>query len=323
MRLTCPNCGAEYEVPDEVIPSVGRDVQCSNCGDTWYQYHPDNMPEPDDLPDADPDLTADPAAETEDWPEDAAPVDADEDQDEDDSGDRDDAEDDDVSPQSERPSLRRRPLSPEVKSILREEAQLEERTRVADPLESQPDLGLSEPAPPPPPRRESVADSRLARVREKPEARAEPPSVPDDAIPSRRNLLPDIEEINSSLRRKGETIRTEDARSGRKAAPRKKRGFRGSFLLIVLLLVLATVVYVQAPRIVEAFPQVADPMQSYVDAVDQGRVWLDKQAATLAEKLDELAQEAPAVPSADPTANPSVLPATPSTTDGAATTTGN
>ena len=42
MRLTCPNCGAQYEVPDEVIPDDGRDVQCSNCGDTWFQAHPDN-----------------------------------------------------------------------------------------------------------------------------------------------------------------------------------------------------------------------------------------------------------------------------------------
>ncbi|WP_083096104.1 zinc-ribbon domain-containing protein [Pseudophaeobacter leonis] len=37
MRLTCPNCGAQYEVPDDVIPDEGRDVQCSNCGDTWFQ----------------------------------------------------------------------------------------------------------------------------------------------------------------------------------------------------------------------------------------------------------------------------------------------
>lgn len=40
MRLICPNCGAQYEVPDDVIPASGRDVQCSNCGDTWFQKHP-------------------------------------------------------------------------------------------------------------------------------------------------------------------------------------------------------------------------------------------------------------------------------------------
>lgn len=42
MRLTCPNCGAQYEVPAEVIPETGRDVQCSECGTTWFQHHPDH-----------------------------------------------------------------------------------------------------------------------------------------------------------------------------------------------------------------------------------------------------------------------------------------
>lgn len=40
MRLICPNCGAQYEVPESVIPESGRDVQCSSCGNTWFQHHP-------------------------------------------------------------------------------------------------------------------------------------------------------------------------------------------------------------------------------------------------------------------------------------------
>ena len=40
MRLICPNCGAQYEVPESVIPETGRDVQCSSCGHTWFQSHP-------------------------------------------------------------------------------------------------------------------------------------------------------------------------------------------------------------------------------------------------------------------------------------------
>ena len=44
MRLTCPNCDARYQVSDEAIPPAGRDVQCSNCGQTWFQHHPDNPP---------------------------------------------------------------------------------------------------------------------------------------------------------------------------------------------------------------------------------------------------------------------------------------
>lgn len=37
MRLICPRCGAQYEVDDSVIPTSGRDVQCSGCGQTWFQ----------------------------------------------------------------------------------------------------------------------------------------------------------------------------------------------------------------------------------------------------------------------------------------------
>lgn len=41
MRLVCPNCDAEYEVDNAVIPDGGRDVQCSNCGHAWFQISPE------------------------------------------------------------------------------------------------------------------------------------------------------------------------------------------------------------------------------------------------------------------------------------------
>jgi len=37
MRLICPNCVAQYEVDQDVIPPEGRDVQCANCGHSWFQ----------------------------------------------------------------------------------------------------------------------------------------------------------------------------------------------------------------------------------------------------------------------------------------------
>ena len=37
MRLICPNCVAQYEVDEDVIPTEGRDVQCANCGHNWFQ----------------------------------------------------------------------------------------------------------------------------------------------------------------------------------------------------------------------------------------------------------------------------------------------
>lgn len=45
MRLSCPNCTAEYEVDSALITDAGREVQCSNCGHTWYQRG-DAAPEP-------------------------------------------------------------------------------------------------------------------------------------------------------------------------------------------------------------------------------------------------------------------------------------
>lgn len=48
MRLICPNCDAQYEVGAGVIPLSGRDVQCSNCGQTWFQTHPDMLADEED-----------------------------------------------------------------------------------------------------------------------------------------------------------------------------------------------------------------------------------------------------------------------------------
>ncbi|WP_417807249.1 zinc-ribbon domain-containing protein [Thioclava sp.] len=56
MRLVCPNCGAQYEVDDAVIPPNGRDVQCSNCAHGWFQPSKAMLdaeaatPEPDPAP---------------------------------------------------------------------------------------------------------------------------------------------------------------------------------------------------------------------------------------------------------------------------------
>ncbi|OIQ31153.1 MAG: hypothetical protein BM562_08810 [Alphaproteobacteria bacterium MedPE-SWcel] len=68
MRLICPNCGAQYEVPEDVIPDEGRDVQCSNCGDTWFQSSArmlaqEALATPEDLVDAQDDTALPPQPE--------------------------------------------------------------------------------------------------------------------------------------------------------------------------------------------------------------------------------------------------------------------
>ncbi|MBO8875663.1 zinc-ribbon domain-containing protein, partial [Staphylococcus aureus] len=37
MRLTCPECDAQYEVEDSLIPPGGRSVECARCGHMWHQ----------------------------------------------------------------------------------------------------------------------------------------------------------------------------------------------------------------------------------------------------------------------------------------------
>ena len=44
MRLICPNCSAEYEIPDDAIPEGGRDLQCSSCGGTWFSKSDETDP---------------------------------------------------------------------------------------------------------------------------------------------------------------------------------------------------------------------------------------------------------------------------------------
>lgn len=119
MRLTCPNCGARYEVPDEVIPPGGRDVQCSNCDQTWFQKKPEAEAA---------DKAESPKASPVEKPADAAPPDAE-------------------STRGSAPERSgERSLNPAVAEILRAEAarEAELRAKEAGNLEVQPDLGLPE-----------------------------------------------------------------------------------------------------------------------------------------------------------------------------------
>lgn len=61
MRITCPNCGAQYEIADDLIPEEGRELQCSNCGHIWFERP--ERPEAED--DADAPVAEAPEAEDE------------------------------------------------------------------------------------------------------------------------------------------------------------------------------------------------------------------------------------------------------------------
>ena len=260
MRLICPNCDAQYEVPSDVVPTEGRDVQCSNCGQTWFQNHPDHMP-PAQAEDAQPDA---PAIEETDAHEEIV-----------------------ETPQEPQ----RREIDPAVADILRQEAEHETHLREQESagLESQPDLGLDD-AEDEAARRAREARARMARMRGEDPAAETNPAAAAAAVGSRRDLLPDIEEINSTLRSTGDRqIAGDDTSAMAPVRARKKRGFRRGFFLMILLAIVLAAVYIFAPDIAKAVPQVDPYLSAYVTYVDQARGWLDGHVQSLLKWLDDTA----------------------------------
>src|SRR5438067_205597 len=37
MQLSCPNCGATYQVPDNAIGPNGRKIRCRACQTSWFE----------------------------------------------------------------------------------------------------------------------------------------------------------------------------------------------------------------------------------------------------------------------------------------------
>lgn len=315
MRLTCPNCGAIYEVPDNVIPEDGRDVQCSNCAHTWFQG---------------PATPADPAEE--------APAPVEEPQEEffepqEQVTEPEASADDEISPEemldrlaaeeeaeSELPTEpdnefedeegapaptampMRRELDPMVREVLRQEAQYEADRRAKDDgeaLESQPELGLDQPV------RKRIIPADIPSLREKEaqeasEAETEGEETPetdveqDTAHRSRRDLLPDVEDINSTLRtREAPKVRSVRTPGELMEDPEevRQRGFRSGFFLTLIFALLLAMFYVKAGALSASMPATAPVLRTYVEAVDGARNWLDTKARGVAGWLDSFSSE--------------------------------
>jgi hypothetical protein len=94
---------------------------------------------------------------------------------------------------------------------------------------------------------------------------------------ARRDLLPDIEEINSTLRASSENRGGDEAAlmadDANVTAP--NTGFRSGFSLMLLIAVVLIAAYVAAPKIIQQIPASEAAMTNYVAGVDAARVWLD------------------------------------------------
>ena len=164
--------------------------------------------------------------------------------------------------------------SDKLKSLA-QEAQARAAESASD-LETQPDLGLESQSAPEDLRGQE-ARARMARLRGEPEPRPADPDPKEDIDPdSRRNLLPDIDEINSSLEHtpeRDEDMSTTDAELARRASG---GGFRRGFLWAVLLFVILTLVYIFAPQIAGLTPALEAPMTAYVNMVNDLRILLQQ-----------------------------------------------
>jgi predicted Zn finger-like uncharacterized protein len=254
MRLICLNCNAQYEVDASAIPTTGRDVQCSNCGNAWFQD-----PEPAAvLPDDEGAAASGPQITPEEDTFDAPPL----------------------------PPPKRRVIDESVLAILREEAEREAIARRADAatLEMQGELGLSEPAPAPAisVTKQASAAATVPRGVDKciPATTTQPVDVPQ---PAQREQLPDIAQINSSLS-PSPIPDTADARTphGKADQPdlsvgsgKQASGFWSGFGLMLLLAGLCMVIYLMVPQLSRQFPAAADALAAYQADVNALRGWLD------------------------------------------------
>jgi predicted Zn finger-like uncharacterized protein len=237
MRLLCPNCDAEYEVDASVIPDNGRDVQCSNCGHAWFQLPPEIEAEIE----AEDALYEAPPAH--------APV---------------------AAPTAPPDEVMRRGIDDSVLAVLREEAERETSVRRGEAppaVETQTEMGLQ------PQAAVGAVAQRIARMKGV-DPVAQPAALAK--AQTRREMLPEIEEINSTLRASSEKRTGEAAAvAATMAAAKGSGGFRSGFVLMLLLAVVLVALYVMAASISQQIPGAAAALEAYVTAVDSARLALD------------------------------------------------
>lgn len=297
MRLICPSCGAQYEVDESVIPDAGRDVQCSNCGNAWFQMSAAQLRAQDDAAAAASEATATAPEGTEEWTEAEAEAEAEAPAEADAEATASDLIEEVADPAPApvpepaepepapvpvepepaaartEPEPKRKTLDDAVMNVLREEAARERRAREAEggPVPVEPEAAAIA----------AVAATAIAAAGSVPEndddiSREE--FGDDDAVisrASRRELLPDIEEINSTLRATSDRGGEAASMDAPETLRRRRSGFRMGFSTAIVIAALLLLLYVLAPAIAARVPATEAVLQGYVGAIDGFRGWLD------------------------------------------------
>lgn len=280
MRLICPNCDAQYDIADDVIPEGGREVQCSSCTHTWFQT---DKPKVAGRSRAILTPTPSPAPKTPAPQADAPGEDAE-------------------SPAP--PAPKRKPLDSSIADILREEAAREhDVAKPAATPEAKADA-----------QRADETRRRIAQMTEE-SAASTPASVAAAATGAIANgnlrTVPGIDEINATLRARAEASDNSGLTESEKEEAVQRRGFRRGFAIVLILIALAIAPYFFAQEIVESLPQTRDFMVQYIDTVNQLREQLRDLAGQASAMIENLMPSDAAAPAE--TAPADVVPAAPET----------
>lgn len=271
MRITCPKCGAIYEIDADLVPASGRDVQCSACSHVWSESPPRA---------ADAAEAAGAEAAGAETPPDTP--------DESDEAPRETAGGD--GPARSRPDE-------DTLRILREEAAREVAKRRGGGGDY---TAEAAPEPEPSPREDARGVAPLTRPDREEEPRAAPAdrlSAPVRGTPApagegarRRSeqsgdLLPDVDEINSTLA--GPARRAPDREGDGGTAP-AAGGFLSGFVWVLAIAIVVAAAYVAAPWIAERLPALEGPLAGLVGAVNAARDWLGTRLDLLSEAISAL-----------------------------------
>ena len=186
----------------------------------------------------------------------------------------------------------RRAMDDDLLAVLREEAAREVQARKAEgsALETQTELGLAALSPAAHSKRHTVdrapaeptpqveREARLSGLEEMPDANA--PRA------TRRDLLPDIEEINSTLRATSDRGQRRDAHDPALERPRRS-SFRSGFFGVITIALIGLALYLGAPKLAQILPATAPYMARYTETVDSGRLWLDRKMLAITQSMRE------------------------------------
>jgi len=162
---------------------------------------------------------------------------------------------------------------------------------IADPMESQVDLGLEDPPSQSLQEQRNIeAARRMARLKGTEDTENIAAATAAAAAASRKELLPDIEEINSTLRSSADRGEVVDPTPD-EVVQTKKRGFRFGFFSILIILAILFAIYVFADQISAMIPSLEGLLNSYVETVDNLRLWLDLKVQSLTAAMESSSSE--------------------------------